>query len=146
MRHYYVLDTSVIIEFFHGNLPNTLEMLKSIDPRTIAIPAVVEAELLFGAMRSSDQAAERRRVARFLSLFDVLPFDSRCADRYAEIRSYLSSHGRMIGSNDLLIAATALTYDATLVTRNEREFMRVPGLSVEVWDEVAIDSASTLCE
>ena len=71
----------------------------------------------------------------FLSPFKIAPFDSRCAEHYGRIRATLASRGKTIGPNDLLIAATALANGAVLVTRNAREFQRVPGLTVEVWDE-----------
>ena len=64
---------------------------------------------------------------------DVLPLDASVAADYARIRALLESKGKPIGANDLLIAAHALALDATLVTDNETEFRRVPGLKVENW-------------
>lgn len=52
---------------------------------------------------------------------------------YGDIRSDLEKRGEVIGSNDLLIAAHALSLDWTLVTNNEREFRRIQGLKVENW-------------
>ncbi len=62
-----------------------------------------------------------------------LSFDDAGAERYGEIRAHLQRGGNLIGGNDLLIAATALAYDLTLITHNTTEFTRVPGLSVEDW-------------
>ena len=62
-----------------------------------------------------------------------MPFDDRAAEYYGVVRAQLTESGRPIGPNDLMIAATALASDATLATRNEREFRRVAGLRVEVW-------------
>ena len=59
----------------------------------------------------------------------AVPADSR----YAEIRVALERQGRPIGQNDLFIAAQCLALDLTLVTDNEREFSRVPGLRIENW-------------
>ncbi len=60
-----------------------------------------------------------------------------CTDKisytYAEIRALLEKSGNSIGANDLLIAATALNKNATLVTHNINEFSRVPGLNIEDW-------------
>lgn len=134
-----VLDTSVCIEFLRNRLSHTFEALRGSDPRSFVIPAVVAGELYVGVEKSPDPRRARMAIDRFLAPFDVVAFDDRCARIYARVRAQLEGRGLRIGSNDLLIAATALAYGATLVTRNEREFARVPGLSVEVWDEIEFE-------
>jgi tRNA(fMet)-specific endonuclease VapC len=52
---------------------------------------------------------------------------------YAAIRHHLEEHGQIIGANDLMIAATALAHDLTVITHNSDEFSRVPGLKWEDW-------------
>lgn len=102
-------------------------------PGSIALCSVVKAELLFGA-RSSARAAENLdRVERFCRAFPSLPFDDDAAPPYAGVRAQLSREGRPIGANDLMIASIALAAGLVVVTRNEREFRRVPGLEVEAW-------------
>ena len=68
----------------------------------------------------------------------VVGFGSNCARAYGRIRAELERRGAKIGPNDLIIASTAVANGATLITANVREFMRVPGLSVENWEEVSI--------
>jgi tRNA(fMet)-specific endonuclease VapC len=63
----------------------------------------------------------------------VLDYPSEAALDYAQIRASLKLSGRMIGGNDLLIAAHARCLGLTLVTNNTREFKRVHGLTVENW-------------
>ena len=78
----------------------------------------------------------RRGAARALELLDklsVAAFEAPADTFYGEIRTRLERAGTPIGSNDMLIAAHALSLDCTLVTANEREFRRVPGLKVENW-------------
>ena len=65
----------------------------------------------------------------------ALPFDSECAALAARIRAELEANGTPIGPHDTMIAATALRYQATLVTRKVREFSRVPGLQCLNWHE-----------
>ena len=65
----------------------------------------------------------------------LLPFDSECAAQAARIRVELEAAGTPIGPHDTLIAATALRHQATLVTRNVREFSRVPGLQWLNWHQ-----------
>ncbi len=79
----------------------------------------------------------RRSLAKqkkFLDQFDSLPFDDQSAIIYGRIRAQLESQGTPIGPTDLLIAAIALANQATLVTHNTREFIRVVGLQIEDWE------------
>ena len=63
----------------------------------------------------------------------MLAIDDECARAYGEIRAALEAKGRIIGNSDLWIAAHARSTQLILVTNNEREFKRVPGLKVENW-------------
>lgn len=132
------LDTCICIAFLRGTMPAVLTMLQKHSPQSIGIPAVVEAELRLGALKSARAEENMRKVELFLSPFECVPFDARCAQAYARIRCDLERAGTPIGPNDLLIAATALAQNATLVTDNVREFERVEGLAIENWAEVAL--------
>jgi predicted nucleic acid-binding protein len=75
-----------------------------------------------------------RTDAAFLSVvesFELLPVTRTVADRYADVARALRARGKLIGSNDLWIAATALEREMTLVTRNTADFARVPGLKIK---------------
>lgn len=72
----------------------------------------------------------RPRWERFLSPFQILPSTADVCWEYGKAFRYLQTNGLLIGANDLWIAATALVNDCGLVTRNVREFQRVPGLVV----------------
>ena len=78
---------------------------------------------------------DRRRNALggFLAPYRSLSFDSACVPKYARLCDELERAGQMIGGNDMLIAAIALTHDLTLVTHNCGEFNRVSGLRAEDW-------------
>jgi len=102
----------------------------------VALSALSVAELEFGARKSGDYAREMEVVRRVLIPFTLLDFDARdCSARYGEIRYGLESAGRSIGGLDMLISAHALAAGATLVTNNQAEFERVPGLKMENWAE-----------
>jgi len=103
-------------------------------PSSIATCTIVEAELRFGAAKSSDPITLTRLIDDTLAEITVLPFDPAAAREYAAIRASLEASGSMIGGNDLLIAAMALAYDLVVVTHNTSEFERVPGLTVEDWE------------
>ena len=133
----YFLDSDVCIEVMRGKMPRVHELMKNSSPDMFGIPAVVEAELLFGAANSNNPEEGRYLVESFLTPFRVYPFDSLCAAQYANVRADLKRRGCMIGPNDLLIAATALANSATLISNNVREFSRVEGLMLESWGEVS---------
>ena len=59
---------------------------------------------------------------------ETVPFDNAAAEAYADIRADLERRGKAISRNDILIAAGAVSRDATLVTKNEKEFQRIPAL------------------
>jgi len=110
-------------------------LLRRLDQRaaTSAMSVVAYGELAFGEVMSSRRDEAAAHLAALIETVQVLPLPLDAARRYAEIRAELERAGRPIGSNDLWIAAHALAEDLTLVTNNEREFRRVPGLRVENW-------------
>jgi tRNA(fMet)-specific endonuclease VapC len=129
----YLLDTSVCIPLINGTDEQLKNRLLEHAPASVLLCSVVKAELLFGARYSSRAAENLDRISRFCRVFESLPFDDEAAQHYGGIRAQLKREGRPIGANDLLIAATALAADSTLVTRNLEEFKRVPGLMVDDW-------------
>ena len=131
----YYLDSCVCVNFLRGKLPGFRERLERTDPRLFGIPTVVQAELLLGAEKSRNPERTRRQVESFLLPFAIIPFESACAAEYTDIRNRLERSGRLIGPNDLLIAATARANGAALVTHNVREFKRVKGLRLIDWVE-----------
>lgn len=133
----YMLDSNICIEFMRGRLPYAYELLKNSDPSLFKIPAVVKAELMHGAMRSNNQSANLYMTECFLEPFEIVPFDSACANSYAQVRCSLEKLGMKIGSNDMMIAATALAKGAVLVTR-DNHFSRIPGMPLEHWEETEI--------
>ena len=71
--------------------------------------------------------------ATMLARFEILPMNLATAAAYARITAQLRREKRLIGTNDLWIAAAALAYDMELVTRNADHFKRVPGIAVTVY-------------
>ena len=98
---------------------------------------VPRGELLYGARRSARVTENLRVLAAFFAPLVSIPFDDVCAEQYGALRASLVAAGHPIGPNDLLIAATSLAYDLTLVTHNLREFSRIPALKIEDWEEAA---------
>lgn len=132
----YLLDSNILIDISRRKLRYAYNALMLNDASLFKVPAIVKAELLLGAEKSNSPEEERLNVESLLLPFDIVPFDETCAVQYARIRAYLERKGKTIGSNDYLIAATALAHSAVLVTNNVNEFKRIPGLSLESWAEI----------
>ena len=129
-----VLDSNIISYYLRGD-PLVVSRLQALSPRDIGVPAIVEYELRYGLLRLPPEAATPRlaALAALLRAMQLLPFDSVCAAQAARLRVDLEAAGTPIGPHDTLIAATALRHQATLITRNIREFSRVPGLQWLNW-------------
>lgn len=127
-----ILDASVFIEAERG-LFDLEALLDAAGDDSVAIAAVTASELLHGVERAADAAVRIRRhqfVERVVADFPVLPFGLHEAREHARIWAALATKGTLIGPHDLLIAATALAHQASVATLNEKEFSRVPGLSL----------------
>ncbi len=129
-----ILDSNTISYYFRGD-PVVVPRLQALHPSEIGVPAIVEYELRYGLLRLPPTAAAPRLAAlgQLLRPVHILPFDSECAAYAAQLRAELEASGTPIGPHDTLIAATVLRHQATLVTRNSREFARVPGLRWVNW-------------
>src|SRR5207247_2264382 len=96
--------------------------------------AITISELEFGARNSGRYEEEIAAVHKVLSPFDALAFDAtKAPERYGLVRHVLERAGTPIGAMDLLIAAHALSVDATLVTGNQEHFGRIDGLKIAQW-------------
>lgn len=129
----YFLDTNTCIYFLNGKFESIKEKLLSLPPDRIKIPAVVKAELLFGAFKSQRREATIEKVEQFLSPFEIVSFGDRAAYEYGVIRLALEISGNQIGPKDLMIAASTIAENATLVTHNVSAFSRVSKLKFEDW-------------
>jgi len=129
----YFIDTNTISFIIKGRFPAIQGHFRKIPAQSIAIPSIVKAELEFGARHSSNYEKTIGPYNKFLEAFQIYSFNESCSYEYGKIRELLQSSGNIIGSNDMLIAATVLANKGTLVTNKVREFSRVPGLLVEDW-------------
>lgn len=128
----YLLDTNSLIYFFRQDGQVHVNLLAT-PPAEIAVPTVVLYELETGIAKSSSPAKRRAQLDRLLQVVNVLPFGVAEARAAALARATLEGAGEPIGPIDTLIAGVALANRCTLVTRNVREFARVPGLAVVNW-------------
>ncbi len=129
----FLLDTNAVIAALNDASGAVAARLRREVPTDVGVSVVVMFELYCGAYKST-------RLERNLALvdalrFEVLPLDREDARQAGEIRAGLGTLGIPIGAYDLLIAGQARARGLTLVTRNGREFGRVPGLAIEDWHD-----------
>ena len=130
-----MLDTDICLYIVKQKPASVLKRLESLKLGQLAMSAITFAELMNGAKKSQHVEANLERLNALSELLDIRPFDKQAAVFYGDVRSSLEKRGDIIGGNDLLIAAHALSLGWTLVTNNEREFSRVEGLKMENWVE-----------
>jgi len=128
-----MLDTNICI-YLIKHVPSALiERFEAFPVGDIGISVITLAELEYGASKSTHPRRNLEALEQFIVPLDVALFDRQAAVAYGRIRAVLEKKGRPIGAMELLIAAQALSLGVRLVTNNEREFRRVPGLRVENW-------------
>jgi tRNA(fMet)-specific endonuclease VapC len=137
---HYLLDTDRASLHERGH-PPLLARLAAVPPGSVAVSAVTVEEAIRGrlailARRLEGEARVRAyakflETVRFFNAISVVPFDSACEQRFQQLRSQRLH----VGTRDRSIAATPLVQNATVVTRNRRDFERVPGLLLEDWSQ-----------
>lgn len=126
-----LLDTNVVVAHLKGDARVTARLADQI--QDVAVPALVVAELDYGAKASARVSENLARLNTFLTSVEIVPFDDAAARQYGTLRARLKAIGKPTGEIDALIAAVALAHGAVLVTHNVRDFENVEGLRVENW-------------
>ena len=128
----YLLDTNIVIYVIKCKPLSALQLFNE-HARHMAISSITLAELLHGAEKSNAPVRSLSVVEDFCSRLEVLPYGIKAAQHYGSIRSALEKQGKMIGVNDLHIAAHARSEGLTLVSNNLRELERVNALQLANW-------------
>ena len=128
----YLLDSDICIYIRRKRPPGILARLQTMTPGDIAISVITYGELAFGAAENPDPRASAD-LARMITIAPVLPLPQQTGEIYGALRATLEKQGRIIGPNDLWIAAHAIASGLILVTNNEREFRRIEELKIENW-------------
>lgn len=129
----YLLDTNICIYIKNHRPAEVLARFSKLPPGKLVMSSITYGELCFGAEKSSKPKETRQILGHLISLIPVLPLDENASIHYGKVRQHLQALGKPIGNNDLWIAAHALAGKLILVTNNESEFKRVPGLKVKNW-------------
>ena len=125
----YVVDTNIVIAFLNGDEEIAVSMEES-DEMLLSVVAL--GELLYGARRSTRYTENREKVIAFSERCYILEINGSISEKYAGIRAALAEKGRPIPENDIWIAASCLSEDAILVSRDQH-FEEIDALAYEVW-------------
>lgn len=128
------LDTSFLVDLLRegarGGTGPAHDLLERLTDEELVVSVHVACELFAGAEMSREPARERERVSVLLSALQVVYPTDRFAARYGTVLAELRRRGEAVPTMDLLIGTAALVDDSPLVTRNARDFERLPGLQV----------------
>lgn len=128
----FLLDSNAVIALFNDPAGRVAQKARQHLPADIGLSAIVVHELYFGAYKS--QRRDRNLALVDGLRFEIVSFDQEDAQHAGEIRATLAGQGTPIGAYDVLIAGQARARGLTLVTRNQREFLRVERLDLENWE------------
>ena len=131
----WMLDTDILVYFINRKpgFERIARRMSGRSPGEVRLSAITLAELRFGIENGEFRSENTKTLTGLLELLQVDDFPTGAAQDFGEIKAALLSKGKPVGPYDLLIAAHARHLRAVLVTNNEREFRRVPGLSVQNW-------------
>lgn len=125
----YLIDSDWVADWLVGR-PEATRLLTELSADGIAISLVTYGEIYEGIYYGRDPKRAEQVFRQFLRDVPVLPLHRPILQRFARIRGDLRRRGQIIGDPDILIAATAIHYGRTLVTRNRRDFQRIEGLQL----------------
>ncbi len=129
----YMLDADICSYVMKRSHDALLRRLEKVPVSDVCVSVVSKSELLYGVEVSPRRQQDEAALNAFLNYVEVLDFPDNASAHYAQIRAQLKKSGKMIGANDLFIAAHARSLGLTLVTHNTQEFRRVNRLTIEDW-------------
>ena len=127
-----MLDTNIISGMMREGPGKLWQRVERYGVANLCVSVISVCELRYGADHRGS-ARLHSEISEILTVIEPVPFAPAAAEVYGRLRQDLTAVGKLIGPNDLFIAAHALALDLTLVTDNIREFSRVPDLRVENW-------------
>jgi tRNA(fMet)-specific endonuclease VapC len=129
----YLLDTDMLSFIAREASAPLMERVHTVAQSDLAISVVTRGEAEFGLAARPPKRVTLDRMRALLHMLPTLALSETAVPHYVALRRKLERSGTPIGANDMWIAAHALSDGMTLVTNNEREFRRVPGLQIENW-------------
>ena len=128
-----IVDTDTISYFFRGNADVVAKLDEHLKEHGFVYLSVVSYYEVLNGFYFKDAKNQLEQFEKFVGLNKVLSLTTEIAKRSAEIYTELRKKGQTVGHNDVLIAATAIVSDLTLITNNTRHFSRIPALDIDNW-------------
>jgi len=125
----YLVDSDVIIRLLAARQP-TVAAVQRLAHQRLAVSLITVGEVYEGAFRTSNPHEHLRTFRILFRTFDIVNLNDSIMERFAETRADLRRRGQIIPDFDLILCATALEHDLTLLSYNLRHLQRVPGLRV----------------
>jgi len=129
----YMLDTNMCIYLMKNQPEEVARRFAQCYVGDVVMSSITYAELEYGVAASAGPEKERANLAGLVEDIPVVPFDAAAGAAYGPIR--LATRDARKDALDKLIAAHAVSLNVVLVTNNERDFARYPGLTIENWIE-----------
>jgi len=129
-----LLDTD-ILRYYLDDVPQAVELVGTLVSDGIALSIISYIELYQGTLQTPDPVQAQDRLEALLTIVPMLPLTPEVARRCARLREQLKRQGKRVrqGGLDLIIAATALEHNLTLVTRNRDDFRDIPDLKTHFY-------------
>jgi tRNA(fMet)-specific endonuclease VapC len=124
----YLLDTNICIYLIKKQYPEIVARLLKTGFNNITL-----AELEYGVANSIRSFEAQTALLEFIIPFEIIDFTCTAASFYGKIRKDLKDKGQPVSDMDMLIASVAMANGLVVVTSNEKEFRRIPGLKIENW-------------
>jgi len=124
----YLLDTNIIVDHLRGKKSLEIAVLK----KGSAVSIITRAELFYGAYKSTQTAKNLNKIEQMFADLDIeiISLDEKALHFYGKIKTKLETKGQKLDEFDLLVAATCLANNLTLVTQNLKHFQRIPQLKL----------------
>lgn len=128
----FLLDTDTIIYSLKGH-PGVVSQLQAHRADPMRVSVITLMELYFGAHKSQKKVSNLAKVRTIENSLPIIPVGKAEAEIFGVYKATLEQNGRPMDDFDLIIAATALANNLTLVTYNTKHFSRIEGLRLENW-------------
>jgi tRNA(fMet)-specific endonuclease VapC len=129
----FLIDTDWVIDHLNSLSPATQRLLE-LEPQGLAVSIITVAELWEGVIFSRDRRRSKAMLRDFVENVRVIAIGEEICQQFGRIRGTLRKEGKLIGDLDLLIAASSLRHNLTLLANNRRHFENIEGLRIESLD------------
>lgn len=130
MTIHYLIDTDWVIHYLNGR-EDIVRRLDALQREGLGLSVISLAELYEGIYSSTDPEGNEQDLKDFLRGVTIMGIDEETCKMFGRERGRLWKQGALIGDADLLIAATGLHNNLTILTNNRQHFQRVEGLHIE---------------